>query len=264
MPRTGVRHKSNGNEVGGTGRDATLLRPLKAAEIVARSIVGDIKVEGLEPGASLPAEAAMLEKYGVSRESLREGLRLLEVQGMITIRRGPGGGPVVGTVDSAHLGRVSALFYTMSGATYGELFDAWIWAEGELADRAARNPDAALRASVMKPFADEDSHTEHDDLDSYLEAHAGFHHAVASLAGNRVLALSLETYGQIVAHHVAVVDDPRKLNDVLFDDHLHIAKGVIAGHPRKASELMEEHLRGVVAYCRERLNNSLDSSVEWL
>ncbi len=116
----------------------------------------------------------------------------------------------------------------------------------------------------MKPFADEDSHTEHDDLDSYLEAHAGFHHAVASLAGNRVLALSLETYGQIVAHHVAVVDDPRKLNDVLIDDHLHIAKVVIAGHPRKASELMEEHLRGGSGVLRERLNNSLDSSVEWL
>ncbi len=262
MPRTGVRRSNNGSE--GGGREVSLLRPLKAAEIVARSIVGDIQTEGLEPGTCLPSEAAMLDKYGVSRESLREGLRLLEVQGMITIRRGPGGGPVVGSVDSAHLGRVSALFYNMSGATYGELFEAWVWAEGELADRAARNPDAALRVSTMSRFVVDGAHVEPESLDSYLEAHAGFHHAVAKLSGNRVLALSLEAYGQIVAHHVAMVDDPRKLNDVLLDDHQHVAKAVSAGHSRRARELMEEHLRRVVEYCSERLNGTLESAVEWL
>lgn len=263
MPKAGVRHTVKGSEVRG-GREVSLLRPLKAAEVVARSIVGDIQSDGLAPGANLPGEAAMLEKYGVSRESLREGLRLLEVQGMITIRRGPGGGPVVGEVDSAHLGRVSALFYNMSGATYRELFDAWIWAEGELADRAARNSDPVLRSNAMKPFIEDDEHVEHDDLHAYLEAHAGFHRAVARLAGNRVLALSLESYGQIVAHHVAVTDDPRQLGEVLFDDHLNIAKAVGAGHSRRARELMEEHLRGVAAYCRERLGSSLESQVEWL
>ncbi|WP_232622193.1 FadR/GntR family transcriptional regulator [Rhodococcus rhodochrous] len=170
----------------------------------------------------------------------------------------------MGEVDSAHLGRVSALFYNMSGATYGELFEAWIWAEGELADRAARNPDAAVRQKAMEPFVEDGEHQHHDDLAVYLEAHAGFHHAVAGLAGNRVLALSLETYGQIVAHHVAVLDDPRELSNVLFDDHRNIAKAVGAGHSRQARELMENHLRGVAAYCRERLNSALDSPVEWL
>jgi GntR family transcriptional regulator, transcriptional repressor for pyruvate dehydrogenase complex len=47
---------------------------------------------GLGEGDSLPTEAHMLAHDGVSRESLREGLRLLETQGLITLRRGPGGG----------------------------------------------------------------------------------------------------------------------------------------------------------------------------
>jgi len=248
---------------GPNGGEVSLLRPLKAAESVARTIVGEIQSKQLPPGASLPSEAAMLEKYGVSRESLREGLRLLEVQGMITIRRGPGGGPIVGSVDAAHLGRVSALFYNMDGASYEELLDAWVWAEAELAERAARYPDAKIRAARMEPFQHE-----HDDtpegLGTYLERHAGFHHAVAGLAGNRVLALSLQTYGRIVAHHVAVLADPRQLRDVLVDDHLHIAKAITLGRPRQARELMTTHLGGVVEYCRARLTVPLDSPVEWL
>ncbi|MCZ4589256.1 GntR family transcriptional regulator (plasmid) [Rhodococcus opacus] len=243
---------------------SSLLRPLKAAEVIARNIVGDIRAQNLRPGDGLPSEAAMLTQYGVSRESLREGLRLLEVQGMIAIRRGPGGGPVVGSVGAAHLGRVSALFFHMSGATYQELFEAWVWGQGELAERAARHPDADTRASTMAPFMDGHHHESDELLEGYLEEHAGFHGAVASLVRNRVLELSLESYGQIVAHHVAMVDDPRTLRSVLVDDHHKIARAVAAGQPKRARDLMEEHLRGVVDYCRDRLGGSLDSAIEWL
>ena len=60
-------------------------RPLKTSEVVARDVVRDIIAGHLQPGDSLMSEAAMLERFGVSRESLREGLRLLEVQGLISI-----------------------------------------------------------------------------------------------------------------------------------------------------------------------------------
>src|SRR3954469_4467399 len=129
-----------------------VMRQLKTSESVARDIVHDIVEQELETGDSLPSEAAMLEQYGVSRESLREALRLLEVQGLISIRRGPGGGPVVGTIAPANLGRVSTLFFYMAGATYRELFEAWIIGEGVLADMAARNPNTEARQTAMAPY----------------------------------------------------------------------------------------------------------------
>jgi hypothetical protein len=61
-------------------------RRLKTSESVARDIVHDIVSGGLRTGDRLAPEAAMLDQYGVSRESLREALRLLEAQGLITIR----------------------------------------------------------------------------------------------------------------------------------------------------------------------------------
>src|SRR6478736_4725215 len=66
-------------------------RAEKVSEVVARSIVQDIASRELQPGTMLPPESVMLERYRVGRASLREGLRILEIQGLITIKPGPGG-----------------------------------------------------------------------------------------------------------------------------------------------------------------------------
>ena len=245
------------------GAGDAVVRQLKTSERVAGDIVNDIIDQGLGTGDGLPSETEMLAQYGVSRESLREGLRLLEVQGLITIRRGPGGGPSVGTVDPANLGRTSALYYHMAGGIYAELFEAWRSAEGELAERAARYPDAARRAEVMGPYATPHDPDQHDTAEDYLLGHGRFHRAVASLAGNRVLELSLQTYGQIVSHHVMIVDDPRHLGPQLADEHHEIAAAVVAGHPRRARRLMESHIESVIAYSERRFGDRVDDLIDW-
>ncbi len=205
----------------------------------------------------------MLEQYGVSRESLREGLRLLEVQGLISIRRGPGGGPVVGTVDPSNLGRISTLYFHLAGATYSELFEAWVLAECVLVDRAARNPDRAARAAAMAPYLDGDGAHEEEELEKFVREHGGFHIAIASLARNRVLELAMQTMGRIVAHHVAVTDDPRVMHGLIADDHLKLARAILAGHANQARSLMEDHIQGIAKYSRERFGARMDDFIEW-
>ena len=121
-------------------------RPLKTAEAFARDLVREIVRKGLRTGDKLPSEAVMLEEFGLSRESLREGLRLLEVQGLITLRRGPGGGPIVGHLDPASLGRTSTLYYHLAGGTYSELLEAWVVTE--VAPRRAGGPQPRPRGGA--------------------------------------------------------------------------------------------------------------------
>ena len=241
-----------------------ITRRLKTSETVARDVVRDIIEQGLQPGDGLPSEAAMLEQYGVSRESLREGLRLLEVQGLIKIRRGPGGGPIVAPVDPANLGRISTLYFHMSGATYRELLEAWVLSESILAERAAKNPDAALRAEIMGPYIVADDHSHDDDrINEFVRSHAKFHSAIASLAQNRVLELTLQTFGQIMSHHAAVTDDPRALRGIIERDHHRLAKAISAGHATRARNLMAEHLDAVASYTTERIGPKVDDFIEW-
>ncbi|PZH11352.1 FadR family transcriptional regulator [Streptomyces sp. NTH33] len=243
----------------------SVLRPLKAAEVVARNVVRAIRAQGLQPGDGLPSEAEMVKQYGVSRESLREGLRLLEVQGMITIRRGPGGGPLVGTVDSANLGRMEALYFHLAGATYGELFDAWLFAEPALARMAAANPDVALRESTMAPYLSGDVEEEaHDNLDIYVSGHEGFHGAVAALTGNKVFQVTFRAYGQLVAHHLATVADVRTIHQTLAHDHVKLARVIIDGDSKKAEAMMRAHLTNIVNLHRANMGDLLEGDVEWL
>jgi GntR family transcriptional regulator, transcriptional repressor for pyruvate dehydrogenase complex len=241
----------------------TVLRPLKTSESVARDIVHSVVSGGLGQGDSLPSEARMLEEYGVSRESLREGLRLLEAQGLISLRRGPGGGPIVGTVDPANLGRVSTLYYHLVGATYGELFEAWAVAEGYLAERAARNEDRDLVRATLEPYMHDDD-GEIGTLDEFVTHHTEFHTDVGALAGNRVMQLSLMAIGQTVTHHIAYTADPRDVSEILHHDHLVIAEAIIAGKPIKARDQMRLHLERVAAFY-DRLSGGevVDQLIEW-
>lgn len=244
-------------------------RPDKKAEVVARTVARDILRRGLAPGDQLDSEQAMLDRLDVSRESLREGLRLLEVGGLVSIRRGPGGGAFAGSVDPANLGRFASLFMHMSGATYAELFDAYAVADALLAERAALHPDSTVRSQAMRPFLS-DARSE-PDLEHYIEHHAGFHAAVAALADNRVLQIVLHSIGLLVGrHYVALADShsltlaaARRERAFVEDDHHAIARAIMAGRPRAARELMEEHVRHIVdALVADGL--APDDTVEWI
>ena len=267
---TAAPARDDGRRFAGNGGGGTLpisnthpvLRPLKVSETIARDLVHDIVERRLGPGAPLPHEAAMLELYGVSRESLREALRLLEVQGLITIRRGPGGGPSVGEVAAANLGRTASLYYHLAGATYVELLDAWVLVESTLAELAARQPDRTWVRDAMRPFMIEDQPEGDEQLRELVHA-LQFHAVVASLADNRVLELLLSTTGQIVTHQFLGVADPREVHDAVEHDHVAIARAVVAGHARKARDLMATHIREMADFCLTRLGPRAGEFVEW-
>ena len=162
-------------------------RPEKLAETVARRIVHDISDQGLQPGAVLPSEKQMAAEYEVARGTLREALRILELHGLIQMKLGPGGGPVVNDTRSDELGRMLTLFLHGAGATMADLMDARIVIE-PMAARAA-----ALAASREQVEHLQDnvttSQTAIRDGEGWLPVSTEFHDMVASLSGNPVLDL---------------------------------------------------------------------------
>src|SRR5262245_57669649 len=137
-------------------------RVMKTSELIARDIVLDIAQRGLKSGDSLPPEASMLQHYEVGRASLREALRLLEVNGLVYIRAGAKGGPVVGEADSEHLARMLALYFGLTGATYEDLTDVMLLVYPLVAEVVARRKlgkaeSDALRNSVAESCGDANS-----------------------------------------------------------------------------------------------------------
>src|SRR5690348_11968170 len=82
-------------------RPAQEFRPRRVAELVADELRRQIITGELE--SELPREETLLERFPVSRPSLREAFRILETEGLVQVRRGRVGGAVVRrpTVDGA-------------------------------------------------------------------------------------------------------------------------------------------------------------------
>jgi GntR family transcriptional regulator, transcriptional repressor for pyruvate dehydrogenase complex len=231
-------------------------RNLKTSELVALEIVRDIVAQELKPGDRLPLEAEMLVQYRVSRSSLREALRLLEVQGLIAIRPGPGAGTVVGRVLPGNLSRTLTLHLHMAGATYDQLLEAWIETEPALARLAARNPDRARVKEALSPFLEEDHSWA-------VKEGLRFHDIMADLAGNEVLSLVLQSVGFIVTEQVLTTIERGELEKRIVHDHREMAEAIIAGDEVLAERLAREHLRHIVEDFKAFWPRKVGEKVQW-
>lgn len=222
-------------------------------------VVHEIVSAGLSPGDTLPSESDMLSAYDVSRESLREGLRLLETQGLISIKRGPGGGPVVAHSDPRNLGRTCALHFHFAEATYEELFQAWEMSEPLLAELASRNPNRAVVRDVLSRWLAK----EEPDLANFVVVSSSFHDDIAGLAANRVLALVLPAFTCIVSDYIISTFDTVVLHEEISHDHRLIARAIIAGRPSASKRLSQEHVRHITNSYRKQFPNRMNDLVEW-
>lgn len=74
-------------------------RVLKRGDLVVEQIKRWITERNLRPGARLPKELELQAHFGVSRGTMREALKALEVQGLISLSTGPGGGATIEAVS---------------------------------------------------------------------------------------------------------------------------------------------------------------------
>jgi DNA-binding FadR family transcriptional regulator len=232
-------------------------RTVKASERVAQDIVRDIVRRGLATGDRLPLEAAMVEEYGVSRTSLREALRLLEVQGLISLKPGPGGGPVVGTVEPSHLARTAALYFHLSAATYDDLMRAQVLMESTCARLAAMNPE---RETFMAPWLEQELP---GDTPTYRDATVGFHGAVYDATSNPVLSLLTQAVTHIVTQHVIGTMDPVELRARIVDEHEELARVIASGDADRSEKMMTEHFEHQHDHLRKREPARIRETVQW-
>lgn len=230
----------------------------KVSEVVAREILRTISSLGLPVGSMLPPEAEMLAEYGVSRGSLREALRILEVHGVIAMKSGPKGGPVVLEADPADFGKTAMLYFETNGATFADLCEARLYLEPMIARLAAErrtDEQAEQLASVTSSFAPCHSHES-------VEEAIDFHNLVASLSGNRVLALLTNSFSAIISPYERAMLSP-EVYDAIVRIHTRIATAIIDGDGDAAETAMRRHMAKTVEDFRNRHPALIDQIVRW-
>ncbi|HEX7485042.1 MAG TPA: FadR/GntR family transcriptional regulator [Vicinamibacterales bacterium] len=203
----------------------------------------------LKPGDRLPAERDLATQIGVSRPTVRAGLRALSAMGVVRSRHGsgtfiPSGPPQLG---SEPLGFLAALH----GFTREEMYEARrlleVGAAGLAATRATPEQLATLAEEVANLFASM------DDPQKFLLHDIDFHRAVAAASGNPIVGTLVEMVSELYygrRRETAARATEQNLRDS-SEMHRRIYQAIRGGDAGGASAAMNEHLQKSSAYQAE-------------
>jgi GntR family transcriptional repressor for pyruvate dehydrogenase complex len=208
------------------------------AEIVVQHVRGLIERGELRPGDRLPPERELAVQLGVSRPSVRAGLRSLAAIGILQTRHGAGtfitdGPPTLGTEPLSFLA-------ALHGFTQDEMYEARraleVGVAGLAAERATDDQIATIAEEVTSLFASL------DDPHEFLRHDIRFHRAVAAASGNPILASLVEMVSTIFYEHRR--KKAEQAGDLKESAQMHrvIYHAIRARDPKRARAAMNEHL----------------------
>lgn len=224
--------------------------PAKLAETLAVAIRDDIAASGWQVGSILGTEAALLERYRVSRSVLREAVRLLEYHGVARMRRGPGGGLVVGKPQAQASIDTIALYLQYRQPRRDDLRLVRDAIEiDNVAKVVGRHdaPDVRAFLGMHRQVIEQTG----DDLRKAGMEEFLFHSGMAQLAGNAVLGLFLRILVELFRRQWAATEQKLPSRSDFADvQHAH-------------RRIIEAIADGDDSLARHRARRHLDAAASW-
>jgi len=238
-------------------------RPKKTALILAQRIVRDINRLKLTPGDKLPPEKLMMEQYDAGRGTLRESLRYLELQGVLSFKPGPGGGPVVEKPGAESLAATLALVLQFDNAPYRVIAEARCAFEPLMAALAAQRitPDRLLE--LEKTVTDMEENI--DDIEVYLESNERFHDTIAWASGNALFGFLIDVMvGSMDLSGAAQgVEYSIRRRHAVLRTHTGILEAIRDGDAELAESSMRTHTDEYKAHAERKYPEAMERLITW-
>lgn len=235
--------------------------PAKRATVIAQRIVLAIREGRLVPGDALPGEKEMLAAYGVGRNTLREALRVLELQGVIAMRPGRGGGPVVARPDSRHLASTLALLMQFAQTPFGSIVETRLLLEPLTAEMCAARADDDI-AHELRDSVDRMAHGLEDE-EIFLHENQRFHELVALGANNPIFSYLLNSLNWITDGSALGVHYPNPARKSVLVHHETVCAAIERHDPDAASAAMRAHLGDTVDYFQAKHGAVMERKLTW-
>jgi GntR family transcriptional repressor for pyruvate dehydrogenase complex len=182
-----------------TSVSTSRIRIPKAAEIVSQDLRSRIVRGTLKEGDSLPAESDMMRRFGVSRPTLREAIRILESEGLISIARGARGGALVHNPNIHVAARHIGFVLQSNKTTLADIYKVHMIVEPAAAREVAENFQASAPAALRNCI--EEGRGAFDDDFRFGIVTARFRNLLIELAGAATLTLLMGMLNHLFEHH---------------------------------------------------------------
>lgn len=210
---------------------------------VAEQLRAQILSGELPPGSRLPNETELAALFGVSRSTIREGLRVLSSQDLVTTSRGVGGGTFISRPDlhdvAAYLEASLGLLSTGEAVTVEQLLDFRRMLEVPATGLAARlrsDDDVEVLREVLEHELERGP-----SMWSY-ETHRAFHQTLLDACGNPLIEMTARPIFNTLRTRFLRRSAPDGFSEQVHREHTDIFLAVEAGDAEGAQEAMRAHL----------------------
>ncbi|MXN66672.1 FCD domain-containing protein [Stappia sp. GBMRC 2046] len=248
---------TNQNEL--DGGDALLPlagRRRKRPDIIADRIRELVVERGLMPGDRLPQEWLSPETMKASRGTLREAMKILEIQGLVTSKTGPGGGVFISSLTSAEAIQLLDNLFLFKQPSIANIYQLRKLLEPELAASAAGKLTdegfSALQATIR--LYEAEPQTAEEEYEQRL-AELDFHAELARHSGNELLGFVCIFLLSLLRDMTECREIYRKPNPSLRETGLNyqvrLMRALKAGNGERARKIMREHMVEAEKYMLE-------------
>lgn len=228
-------------------------RQPRVAELLAGALREQI-LHGERPdGSLLPPQDVMTREFGVSKASLREAMRILESEGLITVRRGKLGGCVVHTPTVRSVGYMLGLVLQANQVQAIDVLEAQFVIEPVCAALCARRPDrheAVLPA--LQEATDALAEAVKGESERFVQLERLFHERLVATCGNETIKTVIGTLEALWSEQLEDrtrasvrlgIRPDRELREHVVASHRGIVDAVREGDVDRVVDEMRDHLR---------------------
>ena len=189
------------------------------------------------PGDLLPSEAELTGQFGVSRNVVREAIRLLQSRGFLEIRRGKNGGAYVSEFNPTTISENFSDLIRVGYVTIEHLTRARTYLEPEILRLAAQN---ATPEDIQDMGTLLDEYEKTSDKDKRRKLNCAFHRRIGEACGNPLFSILMDSIMDFTERFIQTINPTL---DIVHrqGEHREIYEAIKAHDPEKAPALAIKH-----------------------
>jgi len=236
-------------------------RQNKTTDIIIEKIRTAILEGKLAPGDRLPPEKELGEQFGVSKQTMRESLRALEYMGLISMRKGAGGGAFIVEVDKGVAVQNLANYLYFKDLSIENLSET----RRILEPYAARCAVRRMRHEDIEALEKINLHTataiEQQDWEQVTRYEVEFHKLIASQTANPILILTIDFVETLLEDFKKILQPDAAFMNSVLSCHILIYESIRDGNEEQAAAEMEKHVIQVETYLAQLKRDQNGSSL---
>lgn len=244
-------------------RGSAPARAPHVAEVVADRLRDRILDGDLQDGDELPKQEELLEEFKVSRPSIREALRILEAEGLVSVRRGKFGGAVVHPPRADNVAYTLGLVLRASHVEVGDISDGLHLIEPLCASLCAARVDRETEVVPFLRAVHEEALESIDDPARFTVVSRRFHEELVARCGNHTLIVMVGALESVwsghaeawARQHLAEHRFPnREYRQHGYDDHEMLLRLIERGEAEAVAREARRHLEWAPVYSIDEQN----------